>query len=287
MKKNIAIIIALILMMSAVLYGCGKKDEEPQDEGQQTSQHTQAAGDNVNDPPQSGAPDSADQETTGGSENTSTSVSTPDASQPASQPSSESSSQPSGNSGNQTAKQTRTEMYKQILATGNYTISVVMVEDGVEDMPTRMSVKNGNVSVSMEMEGMQIRMLYTAENDTTYVLLDFMSMYCDVTEDMLGDDFDFSKLSEEFDLKVSGVCTESKATFEGKEVICETYDKDGKIVKYYYDSDDTLLASEEFNSDGSTTVTRFELFSASADDADFVIPSDYKYIPLSLLMNMA
>jgi len=294
MKKSIAIILALILMMTVIFVGCGKKEEESEKEettAQQTGENTNATQGNV---PSSG--DSQENETTG-ADNTETTGATEstdptditkdeentEPSKPDVTP-----SQPDNSQKPVTPVSSRIDKYRQIFASGTYSMSVVTVGDSLEDMPMTVSCKNGNVRMEMSMEGMPIIMIYMGENDTVYMLFEILGkFYSEITPEMLGEDLDFSQITDGFKISENGAVTEGTAEFDGKTVITETIESEGKTSVYYFDEAGNLLGGETTDENGEVSVMKISNLTTTVDDSLFEIPSDYKYMDMSWIMNMA
>ena len=301
MKKRVAVILALVMLMTAFLFGCGKKTEDGTSDGQTVESTTSAqettAQQSLADkyPSQSaGEAETTAQEST--SETTSqpaqqettqesTSAQTPSApsgSTTPSKPSSSSSSSSSTPSQNKNGAY-RIEACQKILEAGTFKMTVIMEDEG-KDMPVNVSVMDGNTYMGMEMEGMSVGMLYRADIDKSYMLIGFFNAYTDVSEDMMGEDFDLSQLTEQIKAKPNADITVEKGVFEGKSVTTESY-TDGKLrVKYHFDSSDNLIGIEKINDKGEVDKLVIESFGAEVDASVFNIPEDYVYMNLSAFM---
>ncbi len=303
MKKSLAIILAMILLMTTVFFGCSKKgeDENPSEEESTSAQSdvspsdedsqngeltTDGAQNDTQSTEGSTAPSSAEQDN-GQVNGQQPNGSQPDQNNNGSVPNQNNSQTPGQNGTSDSSEAYRIKNYQQVFESGTYKMTLIMEEDGMEDMPATMAVKNGNVYMGMEMEGMSVKMIYVAENDTTYMVMDFLKMYCDVDASMLGEDMDFSQATEEFKIEVTGDIKVSQAELDGKKVTCESYVKDGTVVKFYFDENDVFVAREDIEPDGTTSMTKVSEFSAYVEDSLFEIPEGYSYMPLGWLMEMA
>ena len=290
MKKSIAAILALVLMMTVVFFGCGKKEDneavENDDSTQQSTTQSNAPVDN-----QAGSTDitnttvatdvTGTTETTNATDVTGATVpSKPDFS----------TSQPNNSQQGTTPSQStsKVDKYKAIFASGNYRMTVVTVTDGVEDPPIDFACKNGNVYMSMSMDGIPATMIYIAENNTAYMLFEmFGKFYTELTEELLGEEIDFSEATKGFDIASDAVTVAGKGQFDGKTVDTETVTSDDKVTVFYFDANGVLLGTEATDADGSVSVTKLSNLTTNVDDSLFEIPKDYKYMDISWLMNMA
>lgn len=183
----------------------------------------------------------------------------------------------------------RIQKYQDIIGGGTYLLNVTMIENGVQEDPITMAVKNGNFYVSMTVEDMSAQMIYRADSGTTYMLMDFIKKYCEVPESMMGEDMDMSQISKGF--QVEYLDKEIKAeqtTLNGNPVVCESYiADDGSEFLYYFDSKDMLVRRDKNGPDGSTDVMIFSQITTEVDDSLFEIPSGYGYLNISWLLSMA
>lgn len=181
----------------------------------------------------------------------------------------------------------RIQKYQNILAGGTYMMNVTMTEDGVADTPVTMAVKNGNLYVGMEMDGMSMKMLYMAQNDTMYMLIDMLKKYCEVPKDMMGEDMDISAMMSDFEIKGLGVVTATETEINGNKLICESYtDDQGALVSYYFDQNDMLVRRDYLYPNGKSDTTYFSQITTEVDDSYFRIPNGYTYLNISWLLEM-
>lgn len=300
MKKSIAVLLALILMMTAVFFGCGKKEDSEEVNKDETSQQAPSGeGSTQSNASAEGNSDVADtteatettasadvtdvSDTTGATEPTDiTNATPPSTSDPAP-------SKPDNNSQQTVAPQGsfKLDKYKQLFASGTYSMTITTVTDGVDDVPVDFACKNGNIRMSMEMEGFPAIMIYRADNDTAYVLLEILGkFYTELTEELMGEEIDFSQATKGFTVADDAVITSGTGTFGGKTVTAETVVGDGKTSVFYFDANGTLLGTE-VTEGGKVSVTKISNISTNVDDSLFDIPEEYKYMDLSWLMNMA
>lgn len=297
MKKSIAVLLALILMMTVVFFGCGKKEEEKETDKEETTQ--QAGG--TEDTTVAGGitlapPTGNDVQVT---ESTSSApAATPDVSTPSSStPTHEGSTNPSkpATTPNQPSTPSQSpsyvsgsniEKYNKIFSSGTYSMTMITITEGVEDIPVDISCKNGNIRMSMSMEGIPATLIYRADNDTAYMLFEMMGkFYTELTEELMGEEIDFTEATKGFELPANGTLTTSSTTFDGKSATAETITSEGKTAIFYFDAAGNLIGTESTD-DGEKTVTKISNFSATVNDSVFEIPKGYIYMDMSWLMDM-
>ena len=181
----------------------------------------------------------------------------------------------------------RIQKYQDIIAGGTYMMNITMTTDGVQDPPVTMAVKNGNLYVAMEMDGMSMRMIYMAQNDTMYMLIDMLKKYCEIPKDMIGEDMDVSAITSDFEIKGLGEVTASETEINGNKLICESYtDDEGALVSYYFDQNDMLVRRDYLYPNGKSDSTYFSQITTDVDDSYFRIPDKYSYLNISWLLEM-
>lgn len=182
----------------------------------------------------------------------------------------------------------RIQKYQNILAGGTYMMNVTMTEDGVQDPPVTMAVKNGNLYVAMEMDGISMKMLYMAQNDTMYMLIDMIKKYCEIPEDMIGEDMDVSAMMSDFEINALSEVTATETEINGNKLICESYtDEEGALVSYYFDQNDMLVRRDYLYPNGKSDTTYFSQITTEVDDSYFKIPNGYSYLNIKWLLEMA
>ena len=300
MKKSIAAILALVLMMTVVFFGCGKKEDDEAVNNDNTTQQITGESTTQSNAPvdnQTGSTDITNTTDVTGTTDTTdvtgdTNVTDATDVTGATVPSKPdfSTSQPNNSQQGTTPSQpaSKIDKYKAIFSTGTYRMTVITATDGVEDLPIDFACKNGNVYMSMSMDGIPATMIYIAENDTAYMLFEMLGkFYTELTEELLGEEIDFSEATKGFDVSGDGVVVTGKGQFDGKTVDTETVTSDDKVTVFYFDANGTLLGTETTEADGTVSVTKISNLTTSVDDSLFEIPKDYKYMDISWLMNMA
>lgn len=307
MKKSITVIIAFVLLISVVLFGCSKNEDSGNTDGDQTTVSGQDSASVQQSTSQQSLADKYPSQSAGNTATTeqnssettdqssqqditkesnanqsSTNPSVPSSSTNPSTPSapSEPVTPPSSTDKNGAY---RIEKYQKIFESGTYKMTVLMEDEG-EKMPVTFSVKNGNTHMSMDMKGMAVGMLYRADIDKAYMLIDFLNAYTDVTEDMMGEDFDMAGLTDQLKAEVKGDISVEKGTFEGKSATCESFSDGNQRVKYYFDSKDNILGVEKIDSDGKVDKLVIDGFDTVVEDSLFEIPKGYIYMNLSAFM---
>lgn len=297
MKKSIAVLLALILMMTAVFFGCGKKEEAEEANGEETSaqvntdETTTESGDIIITP------------NTGANDTTAAVLpsDTPDVTEPSEEPSSEPSTTPSQPTVTLTPSQpdngtaqpstsylagSKLEKYNDIFKTGTYRMTVTTEIDGTEDMSFDLACKNGNVRMGTSMEGIPAIMIYRADTGTAYMLFEMLGkFYTELTEELMGEEIDFSEATEGFAVPENGTLTTGTDTLDGRTVSTESVTGDGKTVVFCFDNSGTLVATKTIE-DGVESITKISNLTTTVDDSLFEIPKGYIYMDLSSLMGM-
>ena len=298
MKKSIAVLIALILMMTAVFFGCGKKEKtEDEKETEEVVQQTEGDGTTAENGdivfnPNTGATSASTPDVTAPSVTPSTAPSTAPStgsseastspSLPAVTPSQPSTSTPSQSTSYLAG--TNLEKYSQYFKAGTYSMTITTVSNGVDDIPVDFACKNGNVRMGMSMEGIPAIMIYRADNDTAYMLFEMMGkFYTELTEELIGEEIDFSEATDGFEIPENGTLTVTKETFNGTAVTAETVTADGKTATFYFDNSGNLVGTKSVK-DGEASVSKISNFSTNVADSLFEIPNGYVYMDMSWLM---
>lgn len=216
-----------------------------------------------------------------------------------SSPGSEQSTSPSKNESNTTTTKKqqpeeltayRIQKYQQLFAGGTYLMEFTTNDEELGETPITTAVKNNNVYIETEIQGMACKMLYISgtggEAGTTYLIIDSFKKYCKMPEDLMGEDMDMGNLMGNFGKEIDKKITVSKATVNGKELICESYKTDdGTVVKYYFDGE-TLVRRDNVNTDGTVDSTYINRLTSDVPDSLFKIPDNYGYLNLSFLDGM-
>ena len=300
MKKSIAIILSLVLMMTVVFFGCGKKEESAEANEEETTQQTGGEGLTQSNAPIDGSSDAADvtnatdatdaSDPAGTTDPTAATDNVNDVTAATDVTDATKPSEPDNNNQQTVAPQsnTKTEKYRSMFSSGTYSMTITTVNDGVEDTPVDFACKNGNLYMSMTMEGFPATVIYMADNDTVYMLFEMMGkFYTELTEELMGEEIDFSEATEGFNIPADAVITPGTGTFDGKTVYAETVTSGEKSSVFYFDDNGTLIGIETTDDNGTSSVSKLSNISSTVDDSVFEIPSEYKYMDLSWLMSMA
>lgn len=176
--------------------------------------------------------------------------------------------------------------YQLIFASNNYLIEFTTNDETLGDTPILSAAKNGNILVETSIEGMKCKLLYLAQKDTTYLLLDGFKKYCKVPESFFGDNLNMSELGmgKKFVADISDDEIEvSTVEINGRVLTCESYTtQSGTQMKYYFDSD-TLVRLDSISPEGKLASTYITRITSEVPDETFDIPSDYGYLNLSWL----
>lgn len=180
----------------------------------------------------------------------------------------------------------RMKKYQEIFSSNTYIMEFTTNDTELGQTPIVCAAKGGNVLVETTIEGISCKILYTANNDTTYLILDTYKKYCKVPESLMGEDMDMSELNmgANFTSDVTADEVEySTVTISGKTLNCESYtNEEGKELLYYFDGD-TLVRLDCVNNDGSVSSTYISRITSNVPDSTFEIPDGYGYLNLSWL----
>ncbi len=209
-----------------------------------------------------------------------------DPTQPTSQPVSQDPTQPSTEPSTTVPANApyRVKMYQQILESGNYLMEFISNDADLGDTPVTMAMKNGNMYVKTSIEGLSCTMLYNKSEDTMYLLLDDWKKYCELSEELLGEEFNISEMTSGVSFSDVGDITVSEVEVDGKKLILESYisTDDGATMNYYFDGD-LLVRRDCIDKSGVIDTMQFTNFSTNVADSYFEIPQNYGYINLSWL----
>lgn len=177
------------------------------------------------------------------------------------------------------------EKYQKMFASGTYLIEFTTNDKDLGSTPITAAFKNGNFIIDTKIEDIKCKMLYLADKDTTYLVLDMFRKYCKLPESLMGDDLDMSELNmmSGFASDIPENITVSTIELNGKELTVESYvANDGSTLKYYF-SGDTLVRLDSINTDGTTNSTYISRITSDVPDSLFQIPSNYGFFNLSWL----
>lgn len=179
----------------------------------------------------------------------------------------------------------RIDKYAKLMKAGTYKMTVVTNDPELGSTPITIAVKGGNMYMETKVEGLKMKMIYTAKNNKTYLVLDDVKMYSVITEKLLGEDIDMSYMISQYGkVNPSGKITSSYQTIGGKKLVCEQY-KDaetGTTIKYYFDND-VIYAVDNVDKKGNVSRMMYESFTTSVSSSLFSVPKGYAYINLDLL----
>ena len=144
------------------------------------------------------------------------------------------------------------------------------------------AVKNGNLMMTLSIQKWDLKVIYRAADDKTYLLIPNIKKYLLVPEDALGDDLDMSEMVSDFAIEEDAEIETSQVTINDVPLVCETVtDKDGLKTQYYFDGD-TLVRMDIEQEDGSVERTYISRISSDVPDSLFEIPTGYAFLNLPL-----
>lgn len=182
------------------------------------------------------------------------------------------------------------DIYQQVFKSGNFLMKVNEPELG----DVTMAMKGNKMYLEASMEGMALKLIFNGDikdknnpDGTWYLMLDSLKKYSKMPSDMLGD-MDVASITKGFAQQEDNlVYTSDVVDVDGTLLVCESAtDGNGNTLNYYFDGD-VLVRSETISPSGSATATDFSMITTNVDDSLFAIPSDYEYLNLEWLMNLA
>ncbi len=178
----------------------------------------------------------------------------------------------------------RIDMYQQIFKSGTYLMTILTNDADLGTEPITMALKNGNMYVETSVEGIACTMLYVRSNDTMYMLFNDWKKYCKLPEEMMGEDFDMSSMTENLGDSDIGEVSVSEVEVNGQKLVLESYisSETGETVNYYFDGD-VLVRRDSVAANGSIDSMEFVEFSTNVPDSYFEIPDNFGYINLDWL----
>lgn len=184
----------------------------------------------------------------------------------------------------------RLKRYIDIFASNNYLMEFTTTDETLGNTPITAAAKNGNIIIDTVMPydentNLVCKMLYLADKDKTYLIIDNFRKYCSIPTDLMGEDFNMSDMNigSNFGSSIDlSKIKQSTVTIDGKEFHCESSKSKNSEVKYYFDGD-TLVRFDTIDKDGNVVTTNFKRITSDVPDSTFEIPSNYGYINLSWL----
>ena len=184
------------------------------------------------------------------------------------------------------SKAYKIEKYQKVFESETYFMEFTTNDADLGDTPIVAAAKNGNVLVEASVEGIACKILYVADTDTTYVILDNWRKYSKLPPELMGEDFDMNDLNmgANFASDIEGKEISVKTVeINGKILTCESYYTDkGVLMEYYFDGD-TFVRLDSTGKDGSVSSTYISKLTTDVPDSTFEIPEGYGYINLSWL----
>ncbi|MBQ5968675.1 MAG: hypothetical protein IJL52_00985 [Clostridia bacterium] len=174
------------------------------------------------------------------------------------------------------------DKYRKLFESGQFLIEFTTDEDALGDTPVTAAVKNGNLMMTLSIQKWDLKVIYRAADDKTYLLIPNIKKYLLVPEDALGDDLDMSEMVSDFAIEEDAEIETSQVTINDVPLVCETVtDKDGLKTQYYFDGD-TLVRMDIEQEDGSVERTYISRISSDVPDSLFEIPTGYAFLNLPL-----
>lgn len=189
----------------------------------------------------------------------------------------------------QAEKTYKIEKYQKMFAAETYFMEFTTNDEDLGDTPIVAAAKNGNVLVEASVEGIACKILYIADTDTTYIILDNWRKYSKLPPEMMGEDFNMNELNmgANFATDIEGKeITVKTVEISGKTLTCESYYTDNGVLMEYYFDGDSFVRLDSTGKDGSVSSTYISKLTTDVPDSTFEIPDGYGYINLSWLSMM-
>ena len=181
----------------------------------------------------------------------------------------------------------RITKYQEMFNNGTYLMEFKTSDPELGDSPITAAAKNGNFVIDTKIQNYKCKMLYTAKDKTTYLIIDDFKKYCKLPEDLMGEELDMSSMMASFGKPVESDNIETSTVKIGDKTLnCETIKDEKGEMRYYFDGD-TLVRMDAVNSDGSVDSTYVSKLTSDVPDSMFQIPSNYGYLNLSWLEALA
>ena len=180
-------------------------------------------------------------------------------------------------------KDSPSQSYKEIIATGKYTMKAT-IKNGDVTVPVTLYVDNGGkYSISTKIKTSAVSSItaqFLSDGKNVYLILPSLMMYINAgsTDELLGDQNAAAAITDP--TVIQGENAEYvqtlKTTVDGKEYTVEEYKaKEGQTIKYYYQSDD-LKRIESVEGSGEATIIEITSVTGTIPASAFSIPSTYK-----------
>lgn len=167
------------------------------------------------------------------------------------------------------------EKYKTLFQSGTFYVEF-STEDDTVPYPIKAAVKNGNIYMKTQYEGMDCTMIYQKKKDSVYIVLSDYHVYCKMPSSMI-EDLDLSDFVDSTDVKSVDV---SEVNIGERECICESYElEDGSVSNYYFYNGE-LVRLDQISTDGESSIMNITGISSSVDNSLFELPKGY--IPINL-----
>lgn len=177
--------------------------------------------------------------------------------------------------------------YKKMLADGNYYIEFTTNDPGLGTEPIVSACKDGNIAFNTVIEGMSAKVIYRADKDKSYAVVDDYKMYAALPKSMMGEDVsvaDMNLMATYFNKEFTSDSVHvSKAKINGRNLVKETcVSKKGTRYDYYFDKGN-FVRIDVTDTEGKSTIMYISKISTEVPDELFIIPEGYRYLNLSWL----
>lgn len=180
-------------------------------------------------------------------------------------------------------KDSPSQSYKEIIATGKYTMKAT-IKNGDTTVPITLYVdEGGKYSISTKLKTSAISSItaqFLSDGQNIYLVLPTMMMYvkAGTTDELLGDQNAVAAITDPTVIQGQDATyiQTGVTTVDGKEYTVEEYKtKDNQTIKYYYQGED-LRRIESIEKSGEATIIEITEVTGSVPANAFKLPSGYK-----------
>ncbi len=179
----------------------------------------------------------------------------------------------------------RIEKYKTIFEKDELLVVMSTEDPDMGNLPIEIATKKGSLSMKATIEGMDIRVVYNTSNGKTYMIIDSINSYIEMSEKDMKD-MKIDEILKGFEIANVGKISVSSTKFDGKNAIAESYTDTvtGDKVTYYFVADELVACKKEYTN-GVTDIIKFHKISNSVDSSAFDSPPWY-YVNLGNIVDM-
>ena len=167
--------------------------------------------------------------------------------------------------------------YTDIVESGKFTIDFVIKADnnGQEMVVPLHVVRNDDkmyfeTAMPVNGEG-SMKMAFLMRDKTCYLIIPGMRAYMTMPADEIANIFNTDMVQS--DGNATYIST-NEVDFEGKKYVCDVYESNGTVIKYYY-TDNEIKRIESTDPDGGISIMEINEISDRVDTSKLKVPSGY------------